>query len=602
MDHFEIDATSARATAACFIHADAYRRSSFATAFVAVNEIRSMSLSKIFKVIRLVGALALLAVPLQARGADDLRVQTKDGVVEGFLKDGVVQFLGIPYAAPPIGELRWKPPQTHTPWTGVLKASVYGPTCAQITTLGVFAGPPTANEDCLYLNVFTPSAKSAGRKKLPVIVWIHGGANVDGESNDYDGSKLASQGQTVVVTINYRLGLFGFLAHPSLDSEGHLFANYGILDQQAALQWVKQNIEEFGGDAKNVTVGGQSAGSVDTNANVISPLAAGLFERAIFQSVLIEPAPLAVADAKGTAFAVAAGCGSGAGPDVAKCLRDLSAEQVLKLSGTGAAFGAYTSFLIQDGKIIPMSYVAAYESGKFNHMPIMIGTTQDEGNFFIAIHEYFSGPPRVAPTEADFKRFVTNTYSETMFSAGSVERILARYVLSDYATPQLALDAVQTDAYSCRSRNAAQLLSKRVPIYAYEFNDRTAPLYFPEMPGFQALAYHTSDIQYLFPHYHGGPEGIPHELNEQQKHLSDQLVAAWTNFARTGNPNGEGNVPWPIYQSQPDKASYLSQNIPALSTFTDSQFSAAHKCDLWDAIIDYAGAGAERNHVGPHQP
>ena len=192
-------------------------------------------------------------------------VATQEGVVQGVIDKGVAEFLGVPYAEPPIGNLRWKPSKKHEAWAGVLKATAFGPTCAQVVTLGVFAGPANNNEDCLYLNVFTPNLDPSAR--LPVIFWIHGGGNVDGESSDYDASKLASDGKTVVVTINYRLNLMGFLAHPALDDEGHLFGNYGILDQQLALKWVKRNIAKFGGDKDNVTVGGQSAGAQDTGVN-----------------------------------------------------------------------------------------------------------------------------------------------------------------------------------------------------------------------------------------------------------------------------------------------------------------------------------------------
>ncbi len=178
----------------------------------------------------------------------------------------VSEFRGIPYALPPVGDLRWRPPVAAKPWEGVRQATEFGPACAQITTLGAFAGPPNANEDCLTLNVFTPT-EIAGAK-LPVFVWIHGGGNMDGSSAGYDGSRLADRGHTVVVSVNYRLGLFGFLADPALDAEGHPFGNYGLLDQQLALRWVKQNIAAFGGDPGNVTLGGQSAGSIDTEANV----------------------------------------------------------------------------------------------------------------------------------------------------------------------------------------------------------------------------------------------------------------------------------------------------------------------------------------------
>ena len=241
---------------------------------------------------------------------------TNEGPVEGFIKDGVAEFLGIPYAEPPVGNLRWRPPKKHEPWIGVLKTQAYAPICALITTLGVFSGPANNNEDCLYLNVFTPNLDpSAG---LPVIVWIHGGGNVDGETPGYDGSKMASDGKTVVVSMEYRLNLMGFLAHPALDDEGHLFANYGLLDQQAALKWVKRNIAQFGGDKNNVTLGGQSAGAEDTGYNMASPLAAGLFQRAICQSYcpsdLYDILPTLIsAEATGVAFSVAAGCGLGHG-------------------------------------------------------------------------------------------------------------------------------------------------------------------------------------------------------------------------------------------------------------------------------------------------
>src|SRR5215831_7706064 len=204
-------------------------------------------------------------------------VETKEGPVQGFISDGVTAFLGIPYAEPPVGNLRWRPPKDPAPWTTVRKATEFAPICALITTLGVFSGPPNNNEDCLYLNVFTPDPNPSAR--LPVIVWIHGGGNVDGETPGYDGSKLASEGKTIVVTMEYRLNLMGFLAHPALDNEGHLFGNYGILDQQAVLKWVERNIAVFGGDKDNVAVGGQSAGAVDTGIHMLSPLAAGLFHR-----------------------------------------------------------------------------------------------------------------------------------------------------------------------------------------------------------------------------------------------------------------------------------------------------------------------------------
>ena len=552
------------------------------------------SVSSAFIVALAAGAFLM---PLRAEAASGPLVQTQEGPVQGFLKNGVAEFLGIPYAAPPVGNLRWRPPEKHASWTKVLQATAYGPTCAQITELGVFAGPPNNNEDCLYLNVFSPDVNPADKEKLPVIFWIHGGGNVDGESNDYDASKLAAQGHTVVVTINYRLGLLGFFAHPAIDNENHLFGNYGFLDQNLALKWVQNNIASFGGDKNNVTVGGQSAGSNNTEAHVISPLSKGLFNRAIFESVVAEPSTLAAAEAAGTAFAVAAGCGSGATPAVAKCLRNLSATQVMALEGTASASGPYVvnpDGLISDGQILPSTgFAAAIQAGQFNHMPIMSGTTEDELTFSLAIQEYFE-KPRVPFSAANYSATVASftgfegIYGSGTYPAGTPKKVQALYPLNAYSTPELALDRIMTDPLECEQRAINKLFASQVPVYAYEFDDRTAPSYYPAMPGLQMLAYHTGDIQYLFPLYHGGPLGVVHQLNAQQEKLSDELVAAWTNFAWTGNPNGQGNGPWPLYTPQkPNVPSILSQNSPVLTNFTDAQFSAAHQCKFWDSTLTY---------------
>jgi para-nitrobenzyl esterase len=505
-----------------------------------------------------------------------LRVDAPQGAVEGLQANGVSEFLGMPYAAPPVGDLRWRPPVPAQPWKGVRQATQFGPACAQVTTLGVFAGPANANEDCLTLNVFTPRTGASAR--LPVIVWIHGGGNMDGSSRDYDASRLAEVGKTVVVTINYRLGLFGWLANPALDAEGHPFANYGVLDQQLALKWVKRNIAAFGGDPGNVTLGGQSAGSIDTEASVASPLADGLFQRAIFESVVLDGTPLPAAEKIGADFAEAAGCGRGATPDVAACLRRLPPERILQLSGTESAPSPYINILIADGRIVPAGGLfAAFRSGKFTHMPIMSGTVHDEQNFATAIAEYFGGPPWHAVTAEAFRAFVASTYPAPMAA-----KILAQYRVSDYPTPQRAWNAAGTDALVCPQLMVNRILAPQVPVYAYEFNDQTAPFYFPAMPGFEPLAYHTADIQYLFPLWHGGPRGDVHPLNAQQQRLSDALVRAWTNFARTGDPNGPGAPQWPAFKpagAQPGL--YLSETLPMSVTITDRRFSADHRCDFW---------------------
>jgi para-nitrobenzyl esterase len=508
-------------------------------------------------------------------------------------------FLGIPYAAPPVGKLRWRPPEPAQAWEGVLDASQYANTCPQVTELGAFAGPPSTTEDCLYLNVFTTGDSSS--PKRPVIVWIHGGGNVDGESNDYDGSKLAKGGPrgspTVVVTLNYRLGLFGFLSLPSLNHEGHMFGNYGIMDTQAVLQWVQRNIGAFGGDPTRVTLGGQSAGAVDTVANMISPLSAGLFHRAIPQSSPVDSnpfSPLSVANEKGKAFAKAAGCGDAA--DVLACLRKLSAARILQLEGTPNASGPYVTGTLIDGTVIPIMPAKAWTTGQFNRVPVMGGSTYDEATFLTGIIEYFSGPPQAPMTADQYTASVNATFSGPAgpggsgpaYPPGTAAAVLAHYPLAAYASPSLAFDRVMTDSLTvgpCRSRWVNQQLSKWVPVWAYEFKYQNAPYYFPEMPGFDPLAAHTIDIQFIFKGYHGGNLGVNSRgLTAKENALSDVMVAAWTNFARTGNPNGSGSGPWAMYTTDPGAPAVLSEDTPP-SMMTDADFAAAHQCDFWDTIL-----------------
>ena len=551
------------------------------------------AMTRVLLLAALLAAGTLSSAPMaQERGNQDDGpvVRTAEGPVRGFVKNGVGIFLGIPYAAPPVGALRWMPPQAVEHWSAPLDATHYANTCPQVTELGAFAGPSSITEDCLYLNVFTSNLEHGGQAN-PVLVWIHGGGNVDGESNDYDGSKLATGGPsgspTVVVTMNYRLGLFGFLAHPALDREGHPFGNYGILDSQAVLQWVQRNIAAFGGDPTRVALGGQSAGSEDTGANLVSPLAAGLFNRAILQSAPWSSSsfylPLSVALTNGTAFAAAAGC-RGEDAEAAACLRALSAPRILQLQGTPNASSPYVTGTMVDGTIIPIAPETAYATGQFNKMPVMGGNTQNELTFLNAITEYFSGPPQTPMTAAQYEASIRSTYP-----AATAAAVLAEYPVSDYPSPQLASSAAGTDPLiGCQPRHVVHLLAKWVPVYQYEFNYQNAPYYFPDMPGFAALASHTIDIQFLFPGWHGGQLGVnSRALNARETALSDQLVAAWTNFARTGNPNGSGNSPWPKFTDQAGAPAVLSQNVPSLSTFTDAQYAANHHCAFWDPILGY---------------
>jgi para-nitrobenzyl esterase len=535
-------------------------------------------------------ALALLCgLAMNAQAAP---ISTTEGPVEGVTKDGVTRFLGIPYARPPLGPLRWMPPQQTEKWSGVRQATKFGPICAQVTTLGPFAGPPNSNEDCLYLNVFTPNVKG----KLPVLVWLHGGGYFDGASNDYDASKLVTRGRLVVVTINYRLNLFGFIAHPALDAEGHAFGNYGIMDMQAALRWVQRNIAAFGGDPSTVTLGGQSAGAGASAANVFSPGAHGLFQRAIFQSGGYTPfVPKSVAEEKGRKFAAAAGCTSKSenGGDIARCLRALPAAKIEALAGTASDTSPLITNPLVDGTVIPGQEIDLIQSGQFNQMPIMMGTTHDEGNFTNGILQYFK-KDRAPITQADYHAYVQKTYggnagpggTPPAYPKGTVDAVLARYPAARLGA-QMAWDSAHSDMLACRGQFTAEALSSHAPVYMYLFDDRTAQTYFPRMPGYQPLAYHTADIAYVFTGYHGGPEGLRFTLNPAQSRLSDHMVDAWANFAKQGNPNDQGNAPWPRWQKGADTPAYLLQNEGWKTVQTNAQFATAHNCGFWNAILRY---------------
>ncbi len=528
-------------------------------------------------------------VPAFAHGSQDDRddhgpvVQTDKGSVRGFKKDGVYSFLGIPYAAPPVGNLRWRPPAAAGRWQGTRDATQFANTCPQVTELGAFAGPPSITEDCLYLNVFTTGDSL---RKKPVIVWIHGGANLDGESNDYDGSKLATGGPlgtpTVVVTLNYRMGLFGIMSEQHLNAEGHIWGNYGILDQQAALRWVQRNIAAFGGDPRNVTLGGQSAGAWDTSAQMISPGAAGLFHGAIIQSFPASTwTSAATALQRGNGFAAAAGCSNAA------CLRKLSATRILQLQGTPNAGGPYGNNIFIDGTIIPLQPQDAWASGAYTKMPILGGSVKDENGFSLQISEYFTAP-QVGWTEAQY-------------NASNSAAIKAEYPLNAYGNnPALAQIRIGSDGQygggQCTFLRMFKLMAgtNTYPLYTYNFTYEHAPSYFPQMPNvsdptgyLQALAYHTSDIQFVFPGYHGGQLGVnldqltgqPREIQGLEVKLSDQIVAAWTNFAKSGNPNGHGNAPWPAFTTS--SSNFLNETIP-LSIMSELDFRSAYHCDFWD--------------------
>jgi len=485
-------------------------------------------------------------------------VATSGGPVQGLRGADMDEYLGIPYAAPPVGNLRWRPPQPPQPTQTVLHATHFAPTCAQ-SPRGAFASPSEA-EDCLYLNVFAPRGAATDRAtSRPVMVWIHGGGLFSGESNDYDASALVRAG-AIVVTLNYRLGALGFLSQPALDAEGHAYANYGLMDQQAALHWVQHNIAAFGGDPRKVTIFGQSGGASSVLAQLASPAAAGLFQRAIVQSgTRIAPYTPQQALAAGAAFAASAGCAD----QSAQCLRALDVRQILRHQASIARYIG-THFPVVDGAIVTRTAQQAFEHGEFNRVPVVNGLVADEQAFFLP--ELMTG---AAPLDADgYRRFLQS------FGASHSAALRDAYPLASYASPSEAEIAATQDLKICIARYLDRNLANYVPVYGYQFDDRSAPSYFGAV-SYPMRAYHTAELQYLFPHFHGGA-GTPHPLDAAQQALAQRMVADWTNFAASGTPAAA----WPRYSAANDSVERLDTRAPAVTV----AYGAGRHCDVWEPV------------------
>jgi len=487
-------------------------------------------------------------------------VATDNGPIRGTTIGQMQAFLGIPYAAAPVGDLRWRPPQANPGWNGVLDASQFGPHCPQLASP---YGTPSTTEDCLYLNVFTPDKPNSGPPHLlPVMFWIHGGGLVVGESDAYDPTPLVAN-DVIVVTINYRIGELGFLAHPALSAESPTGAsgNYGLMDQQAAMSWVQRNIRAFGGDADNVTIFGESAGGLSVHSQLASPLAAGLFHKAIVESgaySLTQPS-LAAAEASGTAFATGAGCSS----QTAACLRSLSVSTIL------AAQTAGTMVPNLDGFVLSLTVGSAFSTGQFNRVPVIEGSNHDEWRLFVAQTEVATGTPLTA---AGYIPAIAATLGVSLPVA---TLIATEYPLAAYSSPSVALGAIGTDAvFSCNARHAAGRLSQFVPTYQYEFNDPNAPMLYLPPVSFPTGAYHASELDYIFD-INQTPVPNP-GLSPTQQALSDAMVGYWTQFARSGDPNSVGAPTWPLFEAS-DQFQSLHPSTPT----TNTGFAIDHKCAFW---------------------
>ncbi|KUI48252.1 carboxylesterase [Mycobacterium sp. GA-1199] len=518
-------------------------------------------------VCRAAAALALLAAALSgcAQGetaavdvpADPGVVRTAAGAVRGTVADDHRYFAGIPYAAPPLGALRWQPPAPVAAWTGFRDATRPGARCIQDTSSDVDRRQPS--EDCLTLNVWTPPPSDEPR---PVMVWIHGGSFLNGSGDIYPARRLAGRG-VVVVTINYRLGALGFLAHPALGSGGDV-GNYGLADQQAALRWVRDNIAGFGGDPAKVTIAGESAGGTAVCDHLVAPGSRGLFSAAIIQSAPCQAQyDLPAAQQASTAYAADVGC---ADPHLAAdCLRSVPADR-LQAPLMYSRFGAERlSGPVAGTEALPENTFTAITGGKAARVPVLIGTTRDEHTLFAALQALRGRP------------FDAGSYPELLAEAfgshGSA--VAARYPPERYGgSVALAYSAAVTASeYACVADRMADALVDQ-PVYAYEFADRGAPAPEPLRGApFPVGAAHSLELRYLF-----DVGGAP-PLDPAQQRLSEEMVDYWARFVATGSPG----IGWPELTSGPaGERMWLEADGNRVVT----DFEQQHQCAFWAGFSD----------------
>jgi para-nitrobenzyl esterase len=488
-------------------------------------------------------AWILIASAVPVLAALKQPVRTENGLVEGVTTGPITAFKGIPYAAPPVGDLRWRAPQPATGWSGVRKADRFSRDCFQAKT-GAF-GPWSAeyiardamiggsSEDCLYLNVWTPAAKPD--EKRPVIVWIHGGGFTSGSGGVpvYDGAGLASKG-VVMVTINYRLGVFGFLAHPELTKEsGHNSSgNYGLLDMIAALEWVRKNIAAFGGDPANVTIAGQSAGAFAVNYLMASPLAKGVFQRAIAESGGAFNGSLSLKEAEAAGEKLT----SMYGARNIEELRAVSADSLLPKER------GYRAGPIVDGYVVPREVYDTFADGRQQDVPLLTGWNQDDG-------VSFGEPPKADAFRAQAKR----NYGDL---ADLFLKAFPADTDAEAARSQHALARDQLFAWQGRTWARLQAKTGKSKTFLYYF-DHTSPGT-PEQTKYGA--FHSSEIAFALNTL--AEWGRPWTVADRE--IAEQMSAYWVNFAKNGDPNGPGLPRWPAHTRAHERSMRLGEKIEAI--------------------------------------
>ena len=497
-------------------------------------------------------ALAVLfwgcTLRLQAQTATP-QVKIDSGMLQGAWvakAPHLAKFLGIPYAAQPIGNLRWKAPQSPPKWSGVREATRYGPACPQTPSswLPEMLGIPKmeTNEGCLYLNVWTPSLHGAA--KLPVMVWVHGGGNVEGAANWPPLGATLSQEGLVVVSLNYRLGVFGFFASSALDAESphHVSGNYGHLDQVEALRWIKRNIRRFGGDPNNVTVFGASSGALDICNLMASPVAAGLFQRAIMQSgVCVDSLYPVTQQAEANGELLAKDLGIQPGPGSLAALRALPAEKLLM---TAAQDGRVDLEPVVDGWFFPEQPATAFATGRQAKIPAIVGSNDDEVSIFAS--SLVGGKSNRPKTIEQYRQWLRRQFDPL------ADKVFAQYpAYSDVDVPAVfrAMDTDFDFGFGARLL-ATEMAQIHQPTYLYRFT-------YVGAGEFAALgAFHSEESMFLSKKYWTTWIHRPYD-----KTLSNAIIGYWVRFAKTGDPNTSALPKWPSYRANTDLCQELGRRI-----------------------------------------
>ena len=505
----------------------------------------------------LIGAVALFfALVSNGQTNSDPLIHTSTGPIIGQSLESTFAFKGIPFAQPPVGSLRWRPTQPAQPWSEPLQAKEFGQPCIQPRFPE--EGEPYGSEDCLTLNVWRPKRLSIA--PLPVVVFVHGGANSVGSTSEligkelriYDGANLSNLANVVVVTVQYRLGIFGFMAHPELSKESGYSAsgNYALMDIIEALKWVNANANAFGGDENNITLMGESAGAMNALSLVASPMARGLFQRVVLESTFMPDIPLAKAEFQGVKYQEQFGCKNG--PAVIACLRDMDATKIVKMVSPSPDKLAYFNSVV-DGYVLEKPVLEAITDAP--SIPVLIGTNLDEMRTLASVLI-----DRVK-TREQFDQTLLQ-----LFGKENVSKITVAYPVGRLTMLQLKMEEILADAFlHCPTRQLAQKFSKRNPnTWRYVFSHRF------DHPAYWIMgAGHGLELPFVL-HNHLS------KMTKREKQLSADMVAYWADFFRTGNPNGDSRPSWAPFQRE----EYMDLRLDLESK---SAFRKDH-CDLWSRI------------------